>query len=545
MTRAGGNGSKDERHRPEDRSLAGPGAEPLGEPAAAEADAAPAADPAPADPAPAGAGVPGSAEVIAEALPAGLSGQDWLSGGPGEPGDSAGLAPRVLGRGHVAGFAAALVIAGAIFTGVFAVGATEVAPPSNAVSNSAPFEASGADVTGASGLSAVPGLDVVTAARLVSEAMSAVRPGSTPATRAKVKARTAPSSQRLSAVAVSTAIPARMILAYRTGERIIAARYPRCNLRWWLLAGIGRVESGHAAGGAVDAKGVTLTRILGPRLDGTTPGTAVITDSDAGRYDGDPLYDRAVGPMQFLPGTWAGAGLDGNGDRIANPNQVDDAAASAGGYLCAAGGDLSDPDDLARAILRYNNSRAYVQDVLAGAVAYRNGVKPVSSPHRVGGTASRTATAPAPVATPATPRSTSGRVPPGRVSTPAGTSARTSVPAGTTATTAPTATTVTTPVTPGPSGGTSSPSGLPTCRPARPGEVSATTPATPGRATAASPPATASPSGSQDWEPGDPRIAHLPVCPTPAAAVPTGTGTLTPGVSLRTVLGPSSTRSRN
>ena len=173
----------------------------------------------------------------------------------------------------------------------------------------------------------------------------------------------------------STGIPVTVLAAYRKAEANLAAAKPSCHLPWWVLAGIGRIESGHASGGRVDANGTTRGRIVGIALDGSVPGTAVVLDTDGGKWDGDPVYDRAVGPMQFLPGSWRAWGKDGNGDGVADPNNVVDAATGAGYLLCSAG-DLADPGTLSRAILGYNHSAAYVASVLRWGAAYRDGVTP-------------------------------------------------------------------------------------------------------------------------------------------------------------------------
>ncbi|WP_238696547.1 lytic transglycosylase domain-containing protein, partial [Streptomyces sp. E5N298] len=81
----------------------------------------------------------------------------------------------------------------------------------------------------------------------------------------------------------------------------------------------------------------------------------------------------AVGPMQFIPSTWAWAGRDGNGDGKEDPNNVYDAALAAGHYLCRNGWDLSDQADLNRAILSYNNSQDYLNTVLSWLEHYRRG----------------------------------------------------------------------------------------------------------------------------------------------------------------------------
>ena len=127
-----------------------------------------------------------------------------------------------------------------------------------------------------------------------------------------------------------TGVPTRALIAYGTAERAQRAATPDCRLSWATLAAIGRVESNHGRlGGAVlDADGVARPRIVGVPLDGS-PGVAEVPDTDGGRLDGDPVHDRAVGPMQFLPATWARYGADGDGDGVRDPHDLDDAAAAA------------------------------------------------------------------------------------------------------------------------------------------------------------------------------------------------------------------------
>jgi membrane-bound lytic murein transglycosylase B len=212
------------------------------------------------------------------------------------------------------------------------------------------------------------------------------------------------------------AVPATVFAAYRHAEAGLARTAPGCGLRWQLLAAIGQVESGQAGGGRVGADGTTLTPILGPRLDGGD--FAVVRDTDGGAYDGDAVYDRAVGPMQFIPSTWAQWGVDGNGDGRADPDNVFDAALAAGRYLCAAGRDLSGAAGLDRAILGYNHSAAYLRTVRAWYAYFLKGHRVVpdgsaarsarpSQSRRHASPASTHEPAPKPAATPkppATPR---------------------------------------------------------------------------------------------------------------------------------------------
>lgn len=168
-------------------------------------------------------------------------------------------------------------------------------------------------------------------------------------------------------------IPAVALRAYSRAQQVIAQADPTCRLPWTLVAAIGRVESDHGRyrGNVLTSAGIATPGILGPRLDGTS--TARITDTDNGRYDGDKTFDRAVGPMQFIPGTWRQVGVDGDGDGVRNPQDIDDAAMATAVYLCSGKTDLSKPSDLNRAVLRYNRSASYADLVVRIANAYAGG----------------------------------------------------------------------------------------------------------------------------------------------------------------------------
>jgi membrane-bound lytic murein transglycosylase B len=176
-------------------------------------------------------------------------------------------------------------------------------------------------------------------------------------------------------------IPTIALAAYRNAEQKMAVAAPGCGVSWNLLAGIGRIESGHAGGGAVDARGTAVVPIYGPALDGTLPGNEVIIQSSVGNR---VTYARAMGPMQFLPGTWARYASDGKGDGVADPQNLFDSALAAARYLCSGGFNLRDPAQVMAAILRYNNSLPYAQNVLGWAAAYATGVVPVDLPPLVG-----------------------------------------------------------------------------------------------------------------------------------------------------------------
>ncbi len=162
--------------------------------------------------------------------------------------------------------------------------------------------------------------------------------------------------------------------AYYRAELTMAEDRPGCQVHWYQLAAIGRVESGHGTyrGSSVGGDGLTTGRILGPVLDGTL--FASIPDTDGGLHDGDTVWDRAVGPMQFIPSSWKLFGRDGNGDDFADPHNMYDAALAAAEHLCRAHSNLDQPDRYRQALLGYNRSVTYGQMVMGYADGYRAAV---------------------------------------------------------------------------------------------------------------------------------------------------------------------------
>jgi hypothetical protein len=137
---------------------------------------------------------------------------------------------------------------------------------------------------------------------------------------------------RAASLPVVTAVPAGTPRSYLQLYQAAAADY--CpGLSWTVLAAIGQIESG----------------------DGTNDG---------------PSPAGALGPMQFMPGTWAEWGTDGFGQQgppdVMNPY---DAVPSAARMLCADGA-TDGADGLSQAIWDYNHAGWYVSDVLDLAAEY-------------------------------------------------------------------------------------------------------------------------------------------------------------------------------
>ena len=181
--------------------------------------------------------------------------------------------------------------------------------------------------------------------------------------------------------AAAAGVPERALAGYAAAELRLAREQPGCHLPWTALAGIGWVESHHGTiggrvlggdgrpewrDGEVAASGTGL--ILGIALTGET--TATITDTDSGLLDGDDRWDRAVGPMQFIPSTWRAWEADGDGDGRADPQDIDDASLAAARYLCASGQDVRAAAAWGQAVLSYNRSTVYAQAVTVAANTY-------------------------------------------------------------------------------------------------------------------------------------------------------------------------------
>lgn len=181
-----------------------------------------------------------------------------------------------------------------------------------------------------------------------------------------------PSSAWVNTVSAQTGIPQVAVAAYGRAALQVQIERPACRLSWPTLAGVGEIESDHgrSGGSAPDANGTVSPRILGPALDGSEGVAAIRATEDSTRWHGNPTWDHAVGPMQFIPSTWATWGTDASGDGAADPNNVNDAALAAGRYLCASGGDLTTGSGWTAAIFSYNQSDVYITDVYRAAARY-------------------------------------------------------------------------------------------------------------------------------------------------------------------------------
>lgn len=170
-------------------------------------------------------------------------------------------------------------------------------------------------------------------------------------------------------VAEETGIPSRALSAY-AGADLAVRSESGCAVGWNTLAAIGLVESEHGTlfGGAIDTDGIARPAIVGIALDGSR--SAVVADTDGGAMDGDPDWDRAVGPMQFIPDTWKRWGSDGDEDGTADVHDIDDAALTAARYLCDAHGTLDGSDAWIGAIRSYNSDPDYQNRVAAAASEY-------------------------------------------------------------------------------------------------------------------------------------------------------------------------------
>lgn len=183
-----------------------------------------------------------------------------------------------------------------------------------------------------------------------------------------------PGAARLGAwaatLAPTTGIPTRALEAYGLAELVMARLDPACHLSWVTVAGLARIESDHGRfhGSHVQPDGEVVPAVIGVPLDGTQ-GNASIDGPD-----GTPV--RARGPLQFIPSTWARWGTDTHSAGRADIDNLDDAAVTAGRYLCADGRDLATGPGWTAAVLSYNASDDYTRRVFTAASAYAAGRTP-------------------------------------------------------------------------------------------------------------------------------------------------------------------------
>lgn len=140
------------------------------------------------------------------------------------------------------------------------------------------------------------------------------------------------------------AVPASAFVAYVRAQDTASVVDPTCRLPWTFLAAVGRIESDHgrAGGGSLTSTGVEQPAIR---------------------------EGSRVGPMRLPLSLWAEQARDGDGDGKLNPQDVDDAALTAGLTLCESGDDLSSFEGMFRAAMRLRDSSAYATQVTTLALA--------------------------------------------------------------------------------------------------------------------------------------------------------------------------------
>lgn len=156
-------------------------------------------------------------------------------------------------------------------------------------------------------------------------------------------------------------------------------QFPECTLQWYDIAGIARQETNHGrfAGSQITASGEVVPHIRGIALDGTR--SLAVPDTDGGLLDGDTVWDRAIGPTQFIPTSWrAYAGMydvDGNLDGVEDPHNIYDETRATAALLCRNGWGPTD-ESQRRAVYGYNPSDDYVVKVMNWIAGYRSVVLP-------------------------------------------------------------------------------------------------------------------------------------------------------------------------
>lgn len=166
-------------------------------------------------------------------------------------------------------------------------------------------------------------------------------------------------------------VPVVAIQAYGYAQLTMDRDDPSCHLGWTTIAAVAEVESAHgqANGAVLQSNGRSAPLIVGPVLDGKN-GRLLVNDTDAGAFDADSTFDRAMGPLGLTPTTWRGYGIDADGDGILDPYDIDDASLALARMLCAGDEDLNKQSDWNAAIARHHPGSTYAKSVFAAADSY-------------------------------------------------------------------------------------------------------------------------------------------------------------------------------
>jgi membrane-bound lytic murein transglycosylase B len=164
-------------------------------------------------------------------------------------------------------------------------------------------------------------------------------------------------------VAGETGIPIRALSAYAGAAIAKSQIMPECGISWNTIAAIGAVESDH---GRHDGSTMADDGTVSPPIYGVRIGD----DSDGGEFDGAAKFDRAAGPMQFIPESWHNWRTDANGDGLPDVQNIDDAAMATANYLCRVSSDMVGPNGWRAGIAGYNSAPSYAVAVASEANAY-------------------------------------------------------------------------------------------------------------------------------------------------------------------------------
>ena len=170
----------------------------------------------------------------------------------------------------------------------------------------------------------------------------------------------------MSRTATAAGIPEPAVRAYAVATLREGRDQPGCHLGWTTLAGIGWVESQHGTigGRVLEQDGRSDRPVLGPALDGRDSPRPRIRSGHGGGWE------RAVGPLQFLPSTWERWAADGDGDGRRRPAGPRRRRPGRGPLPMWGGSDLATGAGWAAAVRAYNHADAYVRAVYDAASTY-------------------------------------------------------------------------------------------------------------------------------------------------------------------------------